>query len=522
MMSDSPPEPSPERPVISRKRQSVINIIAQYVGVGLMMLQGILLTPLYLKYITPSLYGAWLASGNILGWIAMVDPGISRILQQRTAFIFGRGEMKLLGGVIGTGLFLGTALSLLPLIAIPFSSHIVSILKLSPAEHAELTTAFQWGLVSTSLMIAVFQPCAVNLGVQCSLSAGVSIALATLIGIISTFLMLHNGVGLLAIPLGLTIRAVLMLAFSLALMVRWCERNLRGLVRVDRSELRSYTTLSVLTFMERFVTALLTQSDVFLAARVVSNEAAVLYSLTGRAIEPVRSFAEKLMPAFIPGIAHLAGEGNPQRLQEIARRLLNVVAFIIAVGAACVVAMNFVFVKLWVGPQFFGGERLTLLFSALAVTNVIFLCLSDITFAVGGVGPIETLRVAEGIVRIVLQLILLKQFGLVGIPMGGCLGMLLVSGLYLPGIAAKKLGADRRQLYVAVATQFLRSMVLMLCGLAAWYFLSRNISVWTWPRFFACGAVVGIVFGSIGLAMSPPMRDELRRLKARLRARQTP
>jgi O-antigen/teichoic acid export membrane protein len=516
--TDAHAEPKPGiPPVKSRKVQSVINLISLYFSVILSITQGIILTPLYLKYIPPSLYGAWLASGNILTWIAMVDPGISRILQQRTAYTFGRGELDKVGGVIGTGLLLGTFFAMLPLLAIPFSDSIAGQFKLVPSEHAELTTAFNWALISTSVMIAMFQPSAANLGLQQSVGAGVAYSAATLTGIVVTYCMLRAGYGLLSIPMGLTVRAIIMLALNAAWMIQWCRKNLRGKVAIHKEELRKYSTLSAFTFFERLISGLLTQSDVFITARVVSNEVAVLYSLTGRGFEPVRMAADRLLPAFLPGLAHLAGEGNRERLQEICRRLMSVTAFAISVGAGCVVAMNFAFVKLWVGDINFGGERLTLLFAMLTICNVLFNALAETTFAVGGVGPIEVMRMVEGIVRIILQLVLLKYLGVIGIPLGGCIGMFLVSGTVLPGLSARKLGIDRRTQYRIVAANFLRAGVLMLCGAVVWYVLSGAGIQWTWVKFFGWGALVGILFSAIGLAMSPSTRYECQLFLKRLR-----
>ncbi|MEI6235087.1 MAG: oligosaccharide flippase family protein [Planctomycetota bacterium] len=497
---------------MSRKTQSLFNLTWLYLIVSLTVLQGFILTPLYLKYIPESLYGAWLASGNILSWIAMADPGVSRIMQQRTAYTYGRGETDRLGGVLGTGLFLGSIFALIPLLAIPFSGHIVGMLTLTPSEHVELTLAFKWALLATSLMIAMYQPGAANLGLQRSNSAGISYVSATLTGIAVTYYLLTSGHGVVSIPIGLAARAALMLIINGAWMAHWVRRNLRGKINVSRDELRSYTALSALTFVERIVSGLLIQSDAFFIAKMSSNGSAVIYSLTGRAFDIVRMLSDRMFPAFLPGISHLAGEDKRERLREIATRLMSIVALTISVGAACVIAMNSAFVSLWVGVNFFAGQRLTILFAALTVTNVIFSCIAETAYAIGGVGQVEVMRVVEGAVRIALQLILLKTIGILGLPLGGCLGMLLVSGFWLPRLAAKNFGTDTRTQYIIVAKNFVRSGILMACGLAVWYGFTRHVTAWTWWKFAGCSVGVGIAFGALALAMSPSTREELRRL----------
>ncbi len=296
-------EPLSPGPAVSRKQQSIINLICIYFTIVLTIVQGIILTPVYIKFIPKSLYGAWLATGDMVGWISMIDPGISRIMQQRTAFAFGRREMDRLGGVLGTGLFLGFFFSVLPLLAIPFSGRIIGTLDVSALEHEQLTVAFEWALVATGLMIATFQPAAANLGLQRGLGAGISYAIATISGIACTYIMLQMGYGLLSIPVGLTIRAGIMLLANGAWMWHWCHQNLRGRIAVRSDEFRSYAVLSTLTFFERMVSTLLSRSDSFLIALIYGNSQVPIYAFTGRALEPVRMAAERLMPAFLPGLA---------------------------------------------------------------------------------------------------------------------------------------------------------------------------------------------------------------------------
>src|SRR5687768_16550448 len=119
----------------------------------------------------------------------------------------------------------------------------------------------------------------------------------------------------------------------------WVSKHLQRRLSVDRDELRAYAGLSSFTFIERVGNALLLNTDVFLGAKLISTETAGTYSLTGRAFEPVRMASDRFAPAFLPGLAHLAGEGNHQRVDEVSNRLLNFVGYIISIGVACVTAL---------------------------------------------------------------------------------------------------------------------------------------------------------------------------------------
>lgn len=510
-------EASHAPPVASRKREAVVNLFFHYVAIALVIVQGIVLTPLYLHFLSPALYGGWLATGNIVSWIGLVDPGVSRIMQQRVAHTFGRGDMAALRAVLGTGLLLGSLLSMIPLVALPFGGMITGTLSLAPSEHTELTQAFRFAVLGTALMIAGYQPAAANLAIHRGFFAGISYTTGGIVGIAVTVSLLFLGFGLSSLPLGMIVRAVIMLFGNSMSLWAWTTRHLPRSLVVHRTEVAQYARLSAFTFVERVGGALLSHSDAYLTARLISPDQATVYALTGRAYDPVRMAAERIAPAFLPGLAHLAGEGRRERLYEISKRLCDSLTFIISVGAAAVVALNFAFVPLWVGPKFFGGQSLTVMLACFVVTNVILSSLAEIVFAAGGVGRIEAMRAVEGLVRVIAQYVMLKWIGIVGIPIGGCVGMLVVSAWYLPRVAAERLEQKQSVVYWQIAVSGFRAAVLLACGGFLGWLLRRNVPDWNWLIFIVTSIFIFVFLCAIGLAMNPDVRSEVCRLYNRLR-----
>lgn len=60
------------------------------------MMVGIILVPIYLVYIPKDLYGYWLATGNILTIISLLDPGIGGVVTQKFHIIMVRWIVVLL------------------------------------------------------------------------------------------------------------------------------------------------------------------------------------------------------------------------------------------------------------------------------------------------------------------------------------------------------------------------------------------------------------------------------------------
>ena len=92
--------------VTSRRRTTQWELFFQYLTIPLGMVSGIVLVPMYLKYIPQDVYGAWLATGNVLAWLTISDPGLSGVLRQRIAASYGRGDVTSIGEIISSGLMI--------------------------------------------------------------------------------------------------------------------------------------------------------------------------------------------------------------------------------------------------------------------------------------------------------------------------------------------------------------------------------------------------------------------------------
>ncbi|MDQ6988073.1 MAG: hypothetical protein Q9M25_09745, partial [Mariprofundaceae bacterium] len=93
----------------SRKRATISLTIGGYANTGISILHGFLLIPLYLYYLGANLYGFWLASGGMLGMLALANFGVSSMLIQRVAQAYGKNNNQQAGAyfINGVVVYLG-------------------------------------------------------------------------------------------------------------------------------------------------------------------------------------------------------------------------------------------------------------------------------------------------------------------------------------------------------------------------------------------------------------------------------
>lgn len=420
-------------PAPRRRRATVIGLVNQYASVILMVIQGFLLVPLYLKHIDVQVYGAWLASGNLLAWLAFIDPGTSLVLQQRVAAAYGRGDRARLGKVIGSGLLINAVTSLVMIAMAAAAAPVVPVLAgVSGPGARDLTIAFAIAGVAEALLLAALAFSSVLLAIMAYPAVtGIAFIAASLIGIGVNIASLLKGFGVISIPLGLLARAIALLSIDALLLRSALHKRLGVRAVIEASEVRSTIKLSSYTWVSRVVGAVLGNIDSVALARYVGAWAVPTYALSRRALDVTGQVAQRLGAAFGPGLAHLCGQGAHDATRVLSERLIRVVGWAAGLGAAGCIALNGPFVDLWVGRQFFAGAWVTSLIAISITWAAIETAASGTAFAVGHIRESSTLAVSEPVARAIAMVLLfnngmgimsapvaaLAAAGLVGLPL---------------------------------------------------------------------------------------------------------
>jgi hypothetical protein len=66
-------------PEPGRRRAAVGSFLGSFANTLLVSLQAVLLVPFVLRTVGPAVYGAWLASGDLLNWIQVLDLGLPNL-----------------------------------------------------------------------------------------------------------------------------------------------------------------------------------------------------------------------------------------------------------------------------------------------------------------------------------------------------------------------------------------------------------------------------------------------------------
>jgi len=467
-------------PTPGRRRFTLINLFFQYASLFLSMVQGLLLVPLYVSHLSLPLYGAWLAMSSVVIWLSMLDPGVSAVFQQRIGAAFGRRDKGGMEEAIGTGValnilvygcLLAAAAAGAPLL--PGFLHIygdqsrllVKCFLLEVGAEALLSLALTFSSISISVMVF-------------PVTIGVIYLAATASGIAVTAWLLMRGWGLAALPIGSLVRGGgLFVAYGL--ISAWsCRRTLGLQPRITREEFRAISSLTGYSWVGRIGEGMTGEVDAFLVGYFLGPTAIPLMTMTRNASDVIQQASSRVASAFLPGLTHLHSERSAAGSRELSMRLMRIVIWTGAFGAAGYLALNERFVTLWVGRSLFGGKTLTLLFAGLLLWQAVGRALSRVLFSLGHIRDTGVVGAAEAFVRALTLFALLScGVGVAAVPWAGIAAAAATGGWFLPRVFSRELGMDISQSWGLIREFLLSVFVLAALGLA-WPRLTAPTSSW--------------------------------------------
>lgn len=125
-----------------KKRGALVQLISSYTNVVFAMVSGLLFVPMYLNHFSLSVYGAWLASGNILNLLSILEGGLGVVISQRLALTFASENKEDFSKIASAGIAILLSLGLLILACSFFLSYFIDDILDLASGAAEIQMAF--------------------------------------------------------------------------------------------------------------------------------------------------------------------------------------------------------------------------------------------------------------------------------------------------------------------------------------------------------------------------------------------
>jgi O-antigen/teichoic acid export membrane protein len=421
---------------MSRTRKAALTAGFAYTHYACAIASGLILIPLTLSRIGSRDWGLWLATGELVGYAAMVDLGVLGVLPWMLAQADGRNDREAMQRLVSHGVLFAAVIGVgYVALAAALWGLLPTLLRMTPADRAELgpPLALLVGVNALSYPLRVFR--GVLGGLQdVTFNGALTLAQSSLTFAI-TVVLLVQGYGLYALAAGLTVPALVVCLAALLRTLAIAPDLVRGWSRPALRELQQLMSNGVGVWFGALGWQLQSSSTAIVITWLGRPELVPIFACTSKLSSMSTQLAWVLPDSGLVGLAQLSGEQRPRRrVQDVVMMMLRL-HLLLAGGAACVIlAFNPAFVSAWVGREFFGGLILSALLASGIVVHSLVHGLMATASVLGNRLAVGTITIVCGVAQTMLAIVLGRIWGLEGIvaaALGASLAIAVPAGVSL-------------------------------------------------------------------------------------------
>ncbi|GET24472.1 hypothetical protein NT017_08010 [Prolixibacter sp. NT017] len=464
-----------------------------------------MIVPIYLSYIDKEVYGYWLATGSILVWINIIDPGAGIVLQQKVGYAFGKKNFENLSKLIGTGIIIGTIICGIALAATYSLSFLIpKLIGFESFDQKQLIiNAFNLGAIGAcfSLIASVLK--GINFGMQNTKIPGIIEISSSFSGIVVNVLMLYQGYGLYSIAFMLLINGVLTCLGNLIyLLISTSKKHIQ--IKYDINDTLHLFREFTYTFFSRLMNTLTSNFDLIVIARFIGPEMVTVVEMTRRPFKIIEGMLYKPSVVLSPAISHLHGENVPEKLHDLLIKYFHYL-----IWAYCFVISGFILfnkdlVSIWLSKDMFAGNLLSLFIILGISLKGFFAGIGNLNFSLGDIKGSSKTIVFQNLIYVLLVIVLGKLWGINGILLALAPAVLFTSGWYYLWKFYRTEILTHKELNYVVRNISSAIIIAIIS-----YYISNHLNSTSWVQLIISASIYSLLFFAFFYSISTYFRELL-------------
>lgn len=489
----------------SKTKSSIINLLFNYANVSFVIINGLILVPLYLTYFSVGTYGSYLSSGNIVGMLGLLEGGTSFVLTQKLSNCYVKKNLNEFSKILGSGLFMSLSIFfLLVSIGIVLFPFISDWVKAEPNEYENIQYAFLFSAIGAGLNIVYHNISAVFQALLKVSICGFTNIISIIVGITSTLLGLKFGLGVVAIPLGVLIRGAVGVFILLILLIKILMKEKFPRIQMDKLVTRDLIKSVLPMFGGGVAKSLVTNSQLLIITNFISPTASAVFFITGRIYQVCDSLLAPVGSSIFSSVSQIVGEGNKTAIK------INIVKifFVFNVFSVFILSLSFIFnssfVSLLMGADKYGGNMLSLFLCINMLFYTRFNFLSVNLYALGVFGKTVMYDVFGGVLRLIIIFSLIRYIGYIALPLAEFLSTIFLTGYFLNKLMISKIELKGKEILSFVFSGSSILFVIFSISFIWIYFLPKINS---WVLFVAYSLLTALIYGMVILIFSKEAKE---------------
>lgn len=391
------------------------NFVYQYGYVLTNIFNSIILLPLYVKHIDSTSLGLWFATGNILAWLTMADPGIGDIMQQKIAELLGKKELTEIRKTIGSGMFATVIImALCVVVGVVFYVFLDDILGRDLSGYNSLRVAFVFSILATGLSLVCFGMSGINQGLHNSFHVAMSSLLSNVLFLVVNVALLYFGYGIISIAIANLARAFFLCLYNVIALLSYQRKNALTAI-FEFTHFKAFIKLFSYTSISKIVIGLTNNIDLIILARYIPASLITNFEINRRPIKILQSLMGRHSVALMPLISYQKGQGEHAAIEALIIKQFKYFTLVLIFCSFQLLINYSNLISFWVGSgKYAGNTVIYLLVGSFFIATTGFF-MSNIGYALGDIKMNSLLNTARGIVVGVVSVFVAKNYGIIGV-----------------------------------------------------------------------------------------------------------
>lgn len=439
-------------------KASIFNFIYNSINTIIVIVNGIVMVPIYFHYMSVSTYGAWLASGNMVAMLGLLESGFSSVITQKMAAAIGCKDSEAYQYLAGSNIITALIIPIMIfIIGMSLSPFITKWINVSPIDAVQIKMSFIIAVVSSSIAVSVSLFCAfAQVWQKTKVLGGIS-ALTGLFSIACLLCFLINGFGVCSIALSYLVRSLCNLFFQGIWIHRERKRSniLPPLYSIRNSIL--LTKDCVYPLLSKISGVLMGNSQCFIIAHFMNPGLSAIYDLTGKVCFVAFSFVSQTNGSFFALFSLTLSSGNRQNIDAVFRNTSYFFSISLSIISLYSICFTEPIINYWVGLDKFGGNGLLCVIVLSSVFVQLRSYCNNILYTGGLINKSAMYDILCAIVYILLLLLLIKSLQVLAIP----LSLLVVSVAFIV-FYLRIMVSFLKLNVIQLVMDFLRSVIIII------------------------------------------------------------
>lgn len=343
----------------SSYKASIFNFLFNSINSIIIIINGIVMVPIYFHYMSVSTYGAWLATGNVVAMLGLLESGFASVITQKMSEAISQSDENrfrvLAGANILTAIMMSIAIFLLGLSISPFIADWVHV---DTDVKRDIQVAFLIALCSSSINILVSLYGSFPQVWQETKYVGIVHTITSIVAIVLLPVFLISGLGVCSIALSYFSKAVLNLTFQGSWIIKtWKQKGIGKPVYTGK-EFLSLTKACIYPFLSKLSGALMGNTQSLILAHFLNPAFAAIYDLTSKICGVACSFVSMANGSFFALFSLTLATKDKSKIDSVFANVNRFFVISLAIVALYSICFSEPICNYWVGLDKFGGVGL--------------------------------------------------------------------------------------------------------------------------------------------------------------------